>query len=405
MIDVKEAERLIGERMGQSDVETVALDDAAGRVLREPIRADRPMPPFDRVALDGVALDSRAVAEGQRRFRVVGSQAAGDPRARLPGKAECLEIATGGALPEGADCVVPVEDLRIAEGWATLREGAAAPPGQGVHAMGSDAAQDDPLVPAGASLGPKELAVAAAVGQLRLAVAAAPRIAAIASGDELVPVESEPEPHQIRRSNDRALAGALELAGYGAVERLHLSDNLEASRVALRMALARNDILVLAGGISKGRKDFLAQALEAEGVAKAFQWVRQRPGKPMWFGQGRVEGAERHVFALPGNPVSCFVCLRRYVIPALQRWQGKADPPALHARLEADFSFPPPLTLFLPVAVRGDPDGFLWAKPIPFNTSGDLASLVPSTGFLELPAAQDRFPQGAALPYTPWSAA
>ncbi len=310
---------------------------------------------------------------------------------------------TGAPLPDQANCVVKVEDLTIRDGIATLNEGVEVHEGHGVHLAGSDCPAGRTLLEPGTRLTAKELSIAASVGKAQLLVGQRPRISIVTTGDELVDISAIPQPHQIRRSNDLALQVALQSAGYSDISRHHLPDDPLQIEASVQSLLQQSDVIVLAGGVSKGKRDFLPEALEKAGVSKAFQWVSQRPGKPMWFGDHDRHGKRTLVFALPGNPVSCFTCLHRYVLPALAKMVGQDPSPPRYAQLRADFRFDPSLTLFLPVVADSDDSGQWWADPLPFNTSGDYISVARTQGFLELPQSQSLFQKDRPFRYFPWS--
>ena len=410
MISVAEATRLILESLAPLTLESVKIDRAAGRFLGEPIRADRESPPFNRATMDGIALRFSDWVSGLRVFPVTATQAAGQPVFEAPTTGSCLEIMTGAPVPDGLDCVVRYEDVIMADGQATLRDGLVLEPGLAIHGQGSDFEAGRLLVPAGTRLSGREIAVAASVGKEELEVHKSPKIIVVTTGDELVAIEDEPKPHQIRRSNDRALAAALQAAGFGAIERVHLPDEPEMIRWQLERFLGAADAVVLTGGVSRGRFDFLPGLLEELGVPCLFHGVSQRPGKPMWYGVHRRPGDFLHpeeeslvpIFALPGNPVSCYVCLHRYVIPALRMMSGVAPDPIRHAVLDRELVFAPPLTWFLPVSRVAETDGTLRVASHPFNTSGDFASLLGTDGFVELEAEKDTFPSGSVVRYWGW---
>jgi molybdopterin molybdotransferase len=400
MLTPAEAEALILASIPPLPTEDVPLAEAHGRVLRANIRADRDLPPFDRVMLDGYALRAAAWAAGTRTFRVTGLQAAGMIPQKLAAGDACIEIATGAALPEGTDCVVPYEDTTRDGERVTISAAAKLVPGHAVHRRGSDYAAGTVIVPAGTRLTGREIAVAAACGCAALAVNSQPKIAVIATGDELVDVGAEVGPHQLRRSNDYALRAALHAAGWTRVERFHLHDMRHEIEHTLWHILAEFDVVLLTGGVSKGKFDFLPAVLAELGVKKKFQDVAQRPGKPLWFG---LSQRARPVFALPGNPVSSYTCLHRYVLPALAKAAG-APPAALRVvALAAAVTFKPPLAYFLPVKINSSPATGLLATPAAVNTSGDFAGLVDTDGFVELPAGQDEFPAGTVARYWTWT--
>ena len=255
------------------------------------------------------------------------------------------------------------------------------------------------IVPAGTRLTGREIAVAAACGYSFLTVSQVPKIAVIATGDELVEVEAAVAPHQIRRSNDHALRAALMAAGYPHVERFHLRDMRQEIEHLLWHILAEFDVVLVTGGISKGKFDFLPAELDRQGVKKIFQGVAQRPGKPFWFG---LSPRQTPVFALPGNPVSSFTCLHRYVLPALAHASGLAPAALRTVALAAAVTFKPRMEYFLPVKLTSGPRAELLATPDPSNTSGDFAGLVGTDGFVALPAEQTEFPAGTLLPFFPW---
>jgi molybdopterin molybdotransferase len=224
-------------------------------------------------------------------------------------------------------------------------------------------------------------------------------MAVVATGDELVELDEPVEPYQIRRSNDYALRAALAQAGYAEADRFHLRDDRTAIATLLERLLADHDVVLLCGGVSKGKFDFLPEELARQGVRRVFQGVAQRPGKPLWFGTG---SRNQLVFALPGNPVSAYTCLHRYVLPALAQASGAPAPPAPPVPLAAAFAFRPPLACFLPVRLESTPEGGRRAVPAPGNTSGDFAGLVGTDGFVELPADRDVFPAGFLAAFWAW---
>lgn len=375
MITVPEADALLARHVRPAEPVTVPLAEATGRVLREDVPADRDYPPYDRVAMDGVAVSSEDVGRGATRFRVAWTQAAGEAPRPFPGPGQCIEIMTGAALPGGCDAVIRYEDLALADGWATLRDGVAVRPGQNVHARGSDRRAGEPVLSAGTRLRPPEIAALASLGRAAVRVAALPRIAVVTTGDEVVSVDAPVRPHQIRQSNGSAVCAALRLHGYPDVPLDHVPDDEARLRQRLEAALAGVDVLLLSGGVSAGRFDLVPAVLEALGVRAVFHRVRQKPGKPLWFG---TTARGQAVFGLPGNPVSALVCLYRYVLPFLAATEGQTPRPpgtAVLARLPTrknDF------TLFVPARREG-----VEAHPVPSNGSGDFLSLLASDGFAE----------------------
>ncbi|WP_303309846.1 molybdopterin molybdotransferase MoeA [Hymenobacter sp. BT730] len=400
MLTVDEATRRVWATVRPLPSETIPLPEALGRVLRKPQYADRDFPPFDRVAMDGIAVAFAAIAAGQTTFPIERTQLAGQPPLPLQQPHAAIEIMTGAALPPGTDTVVRYEDLILNEPIDGPRAAKlqVLPPaaGHNIHPRAADRHQGDLLLPIGTLLGPAELAVAATIGAATLAVTRRPRVAVVSTGDELVPITETPLPHQIRRSNALMLQAAAQQAG-AVVSVFHFDDDLAALQAGLPSLLHEYDAVLLSGGVSKGKADFLPLALRQAGTEELFHEVQQRPGKPFWFGR-HPQGAV--VFALPGNPVSTFVNYYRYAQPwLLAIQQPVASPAALAcAVLTQDVSFRPQLTHFLLVSLHSGPDGRLLATPERAGGSGDLASLLPSDGFLELPADSEHFAAGTVWP-------
>ncbi len=401
MLTPAEAEKLILDHMAACHREDCPLPEAHGRILRADLRADRDLPPFHRVTMDGFALRAGALAAGTRTFRVEGVQAAGMRAFHLGGASDaCIEIMTGAVLPEGADCIVPYEETRREGATIVISETAARfEAGHALHRRGSDYRAGEVVVRAGTLLTGREIAVAAACGYATLTVSQRPKIAVVSTGDELVEVESSVAPHQIRRSNDHALRAALASAGYPHAARFHFRDVRHEIEHMLWHVLAEFDVVIVTGGVSKGKFDFLPAELDRQGVRKVFHGVAQRPGKPLWFG---VSLRQTPVFALPGNPVAAYTCLHRYVLPALARASQRASTPPLTAALAAAVTFRPKLAYFLPVKLSSGARAELLAMPDPSNTSGDFAGLVGTDGFVELPAEPTDYPAGTLAPFFPW---
>jgi len=393
-----EAEALIRRHVRPLPTESRPLAALAGAVLAQSVRAERDQPPFDRVTMDGIAIASEAWRAGQRRFRIAGIQAAGHRPQPLPSGA-CLEVMTGAVLPPGSDCVIPVERLAVADGWAEVDPAYVAEPFGNVHTRGLDCREGDMLLARGTRLGAPELAVLASAGLPRADVRAEPRVLIVATGDELVEPGEPIEDWQVRRSNSYALHGALRLRGYGRVAEDHLPDDAAVLRERLATHLDTHDVLVLSGGVSMGRFDHVPRTLRELGVTEVLHHVAQRPGKPLWFGIGPAGQA---VFGLPGNPVSALVCLARYVVPGLQAAAGLAAPTAEPVALGGPFRVKPALWYFLPVRLGTSPTLGTVALPKPTRGSGDFVSLLDTDGFVELPPGPADYAAGHVAPLYRW---
>jgi molybdopterin molybdotransferase len=395
MITVQEAIKIILQNTYLPSIASVSIHDAVGKVLAEPIKADRDFPPFDRVAMDGVAILHLQFANGKREFLIQSIQAAGQPATTLTSDSHCIEVMTGAILPKGTDTVIRYEDIEINNGNALIKLEEIVK-GQHIHRKGQDAKAEDILVESGSVISPAEIALLATIGAENVKVKSLPNAAVVSSGNELVEIEKIPLLHQIRKSNTYALEAAMKKIGWNATQ-FHMTDELADIKHALKSILEVHDVVILSGGVSKGKFDFIPEALESLGVKRLFHQVSQRPGKPFWFGasaQGKI------VFALPGNPVSTFMCFHRFVKPWLMASLGIADPES-KAILTSDFSFEPRLTFFLQVSVR-NVEGKLMATPQPGGGSGDFANLKEVDGFIELPLDKTIFKTGEAYPYIPF---
>jgi molybdopterin molybdotransferase len=392
MLTPAEAEAQIAQYLPCLPIESLPVAQCAGAVLRENIYAERDQPPFDRVAMDGIALNSASVAAGMRRFAIQATQAAGDRPLELASPQHCIEIMTGASMPAGCNAVVPVEEIRIAAGFAELAAGVMPAAGQFVHARASDQKQGALLLPSGVRLEAPDVAAAAGAGMARLRVGQQPAIMVISTGNELVEPGEPIESWQLRRSNAYGLVAALRRRGFLRVADDHLPDDAEVLQARLKQHLQSYEVLVLSGGVSMGKFDLVPAALAACGVKQIFHRVAQRPGKPLWFGMAPNGAA---VFALPGNPVSTLVCLARYVIPGIDLAMGlRQSPTGEKIALAAAATWNPALTGFLPVAIEADEWGRQWARTVSHNGSGDYAALIGTQGFVELPPGPNTYPKG-----------
>ncbi len=375
------------------------LTQCVGATLRENIYAERDQPPFDRVAMDGMAVDSEALRRGLKRFRVQGVQAAGAPPVRLGDGDVAIEVMTGAILPPGSDCVIPVEQLEVAEGYASLSAAVVNSPYQNVHRRGSDSRQGALLLEAGTLLRAPEIAVAASAGMARVRVSSQPAVMIISTGDELIEPGDPIADYQVRRSNAYAVAATLRTRGFGRVGDDHVPDDEALMRERLALHLTTHEVVILSGGVSMGKFDLVPKVLQQLGVQQVFHKIAQRPGKPMWFGIGPHGQA---VFGLPGNPVSTLVCLIRYVIPAIAEAMGTKRALPERLALAAPVTFQQALTYFLPVAIDHDDWGRPWANPRRPNGSGDFLSLTGTDGFVELPPGPNTYPKGFVTTVYRW---
>lgn len=391
MISVSEASSIILSNLFKPSIELIDIHHSVGRILAQPIVADRDFPPFHRVSMDGIAINSDSFKKGQRQFQLEAVQAAGMPQLTLHNPQACIEVMTGAMLPLGTNAVVRYEDVDIKNGVAHILIAEIAS-GLSIHSQGQDAKKNEHLLSPGQKISPAEIALLASIGMRDVQVYAFPKTAIISTGDELVNIDQTPLAHQIRRSNDSALKAALVQLG-GEATSFHLPDSEVQLKKELVVIFEQYELIILSGGVSKGKFDFVPQVLESLGVKKLFHQVSQKPGKPFWFGK-----SEKHtVFALPGNPVSTYMCFYRYIKPWLLKSLGATED-TVQAILAQDFSFKPLLTYFLQVKIKYE-KGKLLAYPDAGGGSGDFANLKEVDGFLELALEKNEFRIGEAFPY------
>jgi molybdopterin molybdotransferase len=301
-------------------------------------------------------------------------------------------------MPENTDTVIRYEDLEIQDGTArVLLESLT--PRQNIHFQGVDLPKGTVIVPRGRRLSSAEINIAASVGKPTLRVRKLPRAAIISTGDELVDVGDTPQLHQIRRSNVYGIQSTLKSWGIHA-DLQHLPDNREAMEKSIANLLESYDVLIFTGGVSKGKFDYLPGVLQSLNILRHFHKIQQRPGKPFWFGSS-PEG--KKIFALPGNPVSSFVCVYIYFRYWLDKCLGLKREP-LYVSLKNDTQFAPDLVYFLEARLESSPDGTLLADPVKGNGSGDFANLVRTDGFLILPQDRKEFKKGEKYLFVPYRA-
>lgn len=387
LIAPEQAFQMILDSMPVADIEEVPLEQAFQRILREPIVADRAIPPYDRSMMDGIAIDASADV---RHFKVAGIQAAGSPAMQLTSPEDCMEIMTGAVLPKGCNCVVPIEEVTLTDGVATLAADCDPQQGQFVHHKASDQAAGSALVRENTPLGSAELAIAASCGAHQLKVSKLPKIHLITSGDEVIPPDQQPSEFQIRSSHPIAIQTAIESQNLGKVTHTHIADDQTATHEAIESALAQADILILTGGVSKGKYDFIAPTLNTLCGDSLFHGIAQRPGKPFGFYASPIP-----IFALPGNPLSVMACLSRYLLPALKLSLGRSSG-SMQFPLAKDCPINPRLTQLLAGASN---NGELTpSKP---NNSGDYTAIVGCNGVIEIPP-NTSLTKGTKATFFPW---
>jgi molybdopterin molybdotransferase len=352
--------------------EMVALEEAYHRVLARDIAARRTQPPQPMSAMDGYAVRAADAAFVNARLNVIGEVAAGRPFDRALGEGEAARIFTGGVIPDGADAVVIQEDTIIDGNCITVTEAAAL--GRHIRPAGVDFREGDVLLSAGRRLSDRDLSLAASMNYPELPVRRRPKLALLATGDELVMPGSTPGAGQIVYSNGYALRALARAEGAEAVDLGVAADTMEATTTGIRRARDLGaDILVTTGGASVGDHDLVKESLEAENVNMAFWKIAMRPGKPMM--HGRL-GAMR-VVGVPGNPVSSYVCTFLFVVPLIRALSGRQT---LHnaresALLGSDLAANDQREDYLRARLEERADGSLIATPVNRQDSSLLANL------------------------------
>jgi molybdopterin molybdotransferase len=380
VVSYAEADRIVREHSGRitspHPPESVGLLDSLGRVLAEAVPADRDQPPFPRATRDGFACRA-ADLMGPRPLEVVGSIRAGDAVLIEVTAGKAVEIMTGAPAPSGADCVVMVEHVERDGDTLRLSPGRSIAPGDNIVPMGAEARAGDAILTRGTRISPAQIAAAAACGRSQLSVFARPRVAVVATGDELVEVNQSPLKHQIRNSNSYSLAAQVLAAGAEPVRLPIARDEREHLEAIIRAAL-ENDLVLLSGGVSMGKYDLVEEVLLSLGAEFFFTGAMIQPGKPIVFGRlGRI-----YFFGLPGNPVSTMVTFSLFVEPLLGALGGDArrGPRFALARLGSEVRVKAGLTRFLPARLND-----LTVQPVTWQGSGDLASTSRANCFLVIP--------------------
>jgi molybdopterin molybdotransferase len=395
-IKYSEALKILEENKTFFSTISAPINESGGRYLAEDLIADRDFPPYHRVTMDGIAIRHRTFENGATFFKIQEVAPAGSIQKTLADVNDCIEVMTGAILPKKTDTVIRYEDLDIKDGLVQIKSKLVTKR-QNVHFKGIDITENTVIKKLGELISSAEINVAAATGMKNILVRESPKVVIISTGDELVDVHEKPLEHQIRRSNVYGIKNTFKEWGIPA-DLKNLYDNKKVMETIISSFLVNYDILVITGGVSKGKFDFLPDVLNNLGVVKHFHKIQQRPGKPFWFG---TKGKNTHVFALPGNPVSSFVCLYAYIRYWLQKSLNIVDEP-IYAILSEDITFKPDLILFIEVKINSKSNGTLSAEPIFGNGSGDFINLVHTDGFLILPQEKNIFKKGETYPYIPY---
>ncbi len=403
----------------EADAETVDLLAGLGRVLAEGIFADRDFPPFARAARDGYAVRAADLLELPARLELVGEVKAGDcpePGACSVGHGQAVAIMTGAPLPAGADAVVMVEHTALSGSTVEVTRGISA--GENFVPRGSEARAGQLLLDRGRRLDHAGIAIAASVGKSRLQVFRRPRVAVLATGDELIEINAIPGPAQIRNSNSYSLAAQVQNVGGEAVRLAIAPDEPRRLRALIEEAWIERglecNLLLLAGGVSMGKYDLVEQVLSELNAEFYFTGAEIQPGRPVVFGScgadaighaesdataGTLTGApaphKRYFFGLPGNPVSTMVTFELFVRPMIEALAGMTPQPLIfpHARLKSEIRTKTGLTRFLPAVLSGEFEN-AEVELARWHGSGDIAALARANCYIVIPPDRERIEAG-----------
>jgi len=403
VLSFEDARRVVEEQAAlvqASGTECVDLLTAAGRVLFEPVAADRDLPPFPRSTRDGYAVRSTDLAQLPATLEVIGEIKAGEKLDRIPrniAHGQTASIMTGAPVPAGADAVVMVEYSSQRGKQVEITRSVVA--GENIVACGAEARAGSRLLDRGVRLNAAAVALAASVGKSVLQVYKRPRVAVLTTGDEIVDVDATPGPTQIRNSNSYSLAAQIRRAGGEAGLLPVAPDELQGLRRLIEEGL-RSDLLLMTGGVSMGRSDLVEQALSEMRAEFFFTGAKIQPGRPVVFGKCGAAGSasERpgtYFFGLPGNPVSTMVTFELFARPMLEALGGQvpSELSFLHARLKREIRIKTGLKRFLP-AILSSEFGESEVELVSWQGSGDIAATARANCYIVIPADRERIPAG-----------
>jgi molybdopterin molybdotransferase len=413
LLTFKEARRVVeqhGSQILPPDTEMLNLLQSAGRILAEPITADRDIPPFRRSTRDGYAVHSADLATHPVRLKLIGEIKAGplQPPSKL-NRGETFSIMTGAPVPEGADAVVMVEYTSQQADSVEINKPIA--PGENIVPQGAEAKRASLLLDPGTRLNEAAIALAASAGKSQLRVFARPRVAVLTTGDEIVEIDADPGPTQIRNSNSYSLAVQIQKAG-GEPVLLPIAPD-EPTRLRQRIEQGfQSDLLIITGGVSMGRYDLVEQVLSELKAEFLFTGAKIQPGRPVVFGRIGMRGAvaparsgasapassqdqHRYFFGLPGNPVSTMITFELFARPVIEALSGL--PPRqltfLHAKLKSEIKVKPGLTRFLPATLSGQYEQSQ-VELVPWQGSGDIAAQTRANCYIVVPPDPEHIPAG-----------
>jgi molybdopterin molybdotransferase len=385
----------------------VDLAAAQGLVLAQDIVSNVESPPFDKALMDGYAIRSADLDGDQVTLMVIDELTAGRVSGKKVGPREAIRIMTGAPIPDGADLVVRMEETQtLKQGGGVVVQTRHTAPGTNIIRRGTALQFGDLILKAGRQLRAQELGALAEVGRARFPTIPRPLVGVLATGDELVPVDQEPAPGQIRNTNETMLLAQVSRLGSARFPLGIARDDRQHLEKKVRAGL-RCDVLCLSGGVSAGKLDLVPAVLDVCGVQEVFHKVEMKPGKPVWFGvldQSRAADGKRHyIFGLPGNPVSSMVCFELFVRTAIHRLAGiePARPVPVAARMAISHHHRDERPTYFPSRLEASQSG-PQVTPVDWKGSSDLRSTVDANAMTFFPAGEREFAAGEIVDVYPW---
>jgi len=379
------------------ETEEIALSAADGRVLAEPVVADRDYPPFNRAAVDGIAIRGGDLStENRGSFRIVETIYAGDHKTPSLAPGESVHIMTGAVVPADCDQLYKIEDCEVSGDVAVLPDHRNNPPKQflNIHRQGKDLNRGDTVYQPGAFIDFRTIATLAALGYSKIKVFSPLRVSVVSTGSELVSVDEDPKPWQIRDSNYYALDALFRRWGVQEIQYFRAPDDLALLKESIQKALA-SDIVVVTGGVSMGKSDYVPEVLGSLGVKEVFHKISIKPGKPVWFGKGE----KTMVFALPGNPLSAVVTAKLLIEPWLKKIVNGEQPSVFRFPLLSTRVLKGDRPEFFPVRLVSGVNGVL---PVDFSGSGDITATAGSDGIALHPVERKEITEGELVEVRLW---
>lgn len=380
MITTTEALNIVKKSWPRYTPQSTDLTNADYHILAEDIYTDRDYPPANKSIMDGIAINFQKYAEGTHQFKIAFTQAAGQPQKALSDLHHCAEIMTGALVPDNCDCIIPVEHIKIENDIAILNNDISLTKFQFIKKRGEDASTNQMILAKGTTLTPPCIALCAAVGHNLILTDPILKVAIISTGDEIVSPDQKVEPHQIHSSNDYFIKSLLEKTNRAYCDCFHVCDDETLLKTNITAWLSDYDILVFSGGVSMGKFDLVPKVLNDLNIKQMFHKVRQKPGKPLWYGMSEKQ---QPVFGLPGNPVSSYTCSVRFIRDILLTTQVP-----LLAKSKHRFECPGKITKYVMVKCTII-DNETFFEKINFKGSGDLFSITQSDGFIEIPETME----------------